>query len=246
MAPVLSTLSLLGGLHLLLQAGTTSAAAIDPRAALSPYVPTSVACPTTPLLRPAKGLGASESAYVTARKSKADVSLAAWLAKTDPAFSNTTLPSLGLAISGGGLRSLLSGAGVFQAFDSRDSTSGTSGLFQSLTYQSGLSGGGWLTSSVAGGNWPTISSIKASLWERTFQDSLLLPENLLFAVAYADIVVDIIDKSKAGYTPTLVDPYGRLLSYMLLNGTSGGVATTLSGLTGLSNFVDHNVSQPHP
>ena len=42
----------------------------------------------------------------------------------------------------------------------------------------------------------------------------------------------------------IADPYGRLLSYQLLNGIDGGVQDTLSGITGLSNFKSFNVPYP--
>ncbi|KAL1305897.1 hypothetical protein AAFC00_004042 [Neodothiora populina] len=244
MAPFLSSLPLLGSAYLLHFATKAGAAAIDTRAALSPYAPIPVSCPSTPLVRSADAVGSSESAYVKQRKAKADVSLAKWLSDTNAAFPTSTLPTLALTLSGGGLRALLTGAGVLQAFDSRDSTAGTAGLFQSSTYQGALSGGAWLTSSLAGNNWPTISSLQSSLWERTFADSLLDPANLLVAVAYAEIVNDIVSKAKAGYEPTLIDVYGRLLGYQLLKGADGGVATTLSDVTGFSNFTSHNVPYP--
>lgn len=243
MAPVTSTLHLLAGLCL---AGQAFGAAIDTRASLSAYAPRSVSCPSTSLLRSADGISSDESTYITARKAKADTSLAEWLAATNSAFSTETLPTLAVSFSGGGLRALMCGAGVIQAFDSRDSTSGTSGLYQSLTYQSGLSGGAWLTSSIAGNNWPTVSSLKTSLWDQAFQDSLLLPDNLLAAVAYAEIVDDIVSKSAAGYEPTIVDAWGRLLGYQLLEGSDGGVDITLSDITSFSNFTAHNVSLFHP
>ena len=149
-----------------------------------------------------------------------------------------------LTTSGGGYRSLLSGAGVIQGLDSRDSDVSTSGLFQGLTYQAGLSGGGWLLSSFAGNNYPTISYLRDNLWEQAFQDSLLDPEFLLAAVAYVAVVDDIILKRAAGFDTTLVDPYGRLLSYQLLEGIDGGVGTTLSSITALSNFTSHAVPFP--
>jgi lysophospholipase len=136
------------------------------------------------------------------------------------------------------------GAGVIQGLDNRDSDVSTSGLYQALTYQAGLSGGSWLLSSLAGNNYPTVTELKTSLWEQAFQDSLLDPEFLLAAVAYAKVVDDIIDKNEAGFPPTLTDPWGRLLSYQLLKGTDGGVATTLSSLTTLSNFTSYNVPYP--
>ena len=113
-----------------------------------------------------------------------------------------------------------------------------------LTYQAGLSGGAWLLSSLAGNNYPTISSLRDSLWEQAFQDSLLLPNFLLTSLAYAAITTDIEAKEDAGFPPTLTDPWGRLLSYQLLKGFNGGVSTTLSGLTQLSNFTSYAVPYP--
>lgn len=61
---------------------------------------------------------------------------------------------------------------------------------------------------------------------------------------YADISADELSKEAAGYEVTVVDPYGRLLSYQLLQGDSGGVQTRLSDLASFSNFTDHNVPYP--
>jgi lysophospholipase len=139
---------------------------------------------------------------------------------------------------------LLLGAGVIQGLDARDSDVSTSGLFQALTYQAGLSGGGWLLSSLAGNNYPTISYLRDNLWEQAFQDSLLDPEFLLAAPAYFEVVGDLLLKNAAGFATTLTDPWGRLLSYQLLEGTDGGVGTTLSSITEFSNFTSHAVPYP--
>jgi lysophospholipase len=106
------------------------------RAALSPYQPESAKCPSTPLVRDATALGSEESSYISSRKAKADVALAAWL-KKQGSFSTGSQPIVALASSGGGYRA---GAGVIKAFDARDSNSSVSGLYQALTYQAGLSG----------------------------------------------------------------------------------------------------------
>lgn len=90
---------------------------------------------STPLVRAATGLSASESTYLSARSPIATAALAKWLSKTNSAFPTTNLPTVALTTSGGGLRSLLTGAGVIQAFDARDSNVGTSGIFQGLTYR---------------------------------------------------------------------------------------------------------------
>ncbi|KAI9813843.1 MAG: hypothetical protein M1827_003633 [Pycnora praestabilis] len=210
----------------------------------SGYAPIAATCPATPLVRPATGISSGESSYLASRKAKASTALSAWLEKTNSGFGTTNLPTVALTTSGGGYRSLLSGAGVIQGFDSRDSNVGTSGVYQGLTYQAGLSGGAWLLSSFAGNNYPTISSLKNNLWKPAFQDSLLLPDNLLAATAYAAVTNDILAKEAAGFPPTLTDPWGRLLSYQLLYGTDGGVSTRLSSISTFSNYTTNNVPFP--
>ncbi|KAK0517478.1 hypothetical protein JMJ35_000633 [Cladonia borealis] len=211
----------------------------------SGYAPVPAVCPSTPLVRTATGISSSESAYLASRLPIASAALGKWLQKVNPSFSTSNLPVVALTTSGGGLRSLLTGAGVVQAFDSRDTDLGTSGLYQGLTYQAGLSGGGWFLSSLAGNNYPTISSLEANLWTPAFADSFLVPANLAAAPAvYEQVVVDILAKQAAGYSPTIVDPYGRLLSYQLLYGPDGGVTDQLASITGLSNFTSHNVPFP--
>jgi hypothetical protein len=74
-----------------------------------------------------------------------------------------------------------------------------------------------------------------------FQDSLFDPSFLLAAIAYLEIATDIWGKAAAGFETTLTDPWGRLLSYMLLSGSDDGVSTTLSSVTELSPFQ----SSPH-
>ena len=225
---------------LILAVGISSSA----QAALSGYAPIPATCPGTALVRTATGLSASESSYISSRAPIASAALGAWLKKVNSAFSTANLPAVALTTSGGGLRSLLTGAGVIQALDSRDSNVGTSGLYQGLTYQAGLSGGGWLLSSFAGNNYPTISNLETTLWTTAFAESLLVPGNLEVGGAYAQISADVVAKNAAGYPPTIVDVYGRLLAYQLLKGPDGGVAIELSSITGFSNFTSHNVPFP--
>lgn len=212
--------------------------------ALSPYAPVTTACPSSSLVRKANGISLLESSYVQQRQAKASAGLAAWLTKTDPTFPTDKLPIVGVTTSGGGYRSLLTGAGVLQALDGRDGMTGLSGLYQGLTYQAGLSGGAWLLSSITGNNWPTITSLKTNLWETAFDESLADPNGALVAAADAAITVDIKAKNAAGFNPTLTDPWGRLLSYQLLTGLDGGVSDTLHGLTANSNFTSRSVPYP--
>ncbi|KAK3620689.1 hypothetical protein LTR22_025492 [Elasticomyces elasticus] len=220
---------------------------LDERQILAnPYAPTTTSCPGSSLVRPATSLNPSESSYVSGRKTVANTALAAWL-KKQGSFSTSSKPVVGFMSSGGGYRALLETAGVVQAFDGRDSNFNTSGLYQGLVYEAGLSGGAWFLSSLAGNNWPTVSYLRDNLWEQAFQNSLLLPANLLSAsglTEYALVTSDIAAKEGAGYDVTIVDPYGRLLSYQLLQGFDGGVNTRMSGLTTLSNFTSRNVPYP--
>ncbi|KAF7867241.1 hypothetical protein EAF04_005324 [Stromatinia cepivora] len=207
------------------------------------YAPTSVTCPSgQSLVRPAAGLSDNEESYRVARKAVADAALKTWLTKTNSGFGTDNLPTIALTHSGGGYRSLLCSAGVVQGLDQRDSQVSTSGLYQAVTYQSGLSGGSWFLSSLAASNYATVSSLRDNIWESAFQDSLVDPDGLGFVVAYAKIVGDLHEKEKAGFHTTLTDPWGRLLSYQLI--ANDGESTTFSSVATLSNFTSHAVPFP--
>jgi lysophospholipase len=89
----------------------------------------------------------------------------------------TALPNIGLAVSGGGYRAMLNGAGAIAAWDSRspgsNATGGLGGLLQSATYLSGLSGGGWLVGSIFTNNFTTIQGAvdSGTIWQ--FDESIL-------------------------------------------------------------------------
>ena len=84
---------------------------------------------------------------------------------TDHQNNVSSLPNIGIAISGGGYRAMLTGAGVLEAFDSRTpnatSDGQLGGLLQSATYLSGLSGGSWLVGSLYTNNFTSVNSILA-------------------------------------------------------------------------------------
>lgn len=212
-------------------------------AATSPYKPTTTACPSGSLVRSGNTeLGDGEAAYIAGRKPKADAALSTWLEKQSAGLgSGSSMPTIALSVSGGGWRTLLTAAGVMQAMDDRDSDSSTAGLLQALTYQIGVSGGGWLLSSWAASNFPTITDLKEALWLSAFDNGLEFPEGWEFLIAYADILADIVEKDDAGYPVSLTDVWARLLSYQLITGDNGGVSVRLSDIKGYSNMVDFNV-----
>lgn len=77
----------------------------------------------------------------------------------------SALPNIGIALSGGGYRAMLNGAGVVEAFDSRTpnstNTGQLGGLLQASTYLSALSGGNWLVGSLFSNNFTSVSDILA-------------------------------------------------------------------------------------
>jgi lysophospholipase len=74
----------------------------------------------------------------------------------------SNLPRIGIALSGGGFRATLNGAGVMQAFDSSNASAlraGTGGILNSSLYITGLSGGAWAVGSWALNGYPNIATM---------------------------------------------------------------------------------------
>ncbi|KAK3110425.1 hypothetical protein LTR53_015297 [Teratosphaeriaceae sp. CCFEE 6253] len=214
------------------------------RRALNAYAPTTAPCPTASIVRPATGPALGEAQYSAARKPVADAALASWLKTVNAGFNTSTLPTLGLAGSGGGYRALLNEAGIVQAMDARDSNSSVAGLYQALSYHAALSGGGWFASSLAAWNWLTVSYLQRKVYEPNLQQSLLLPGGWEVALAYARIFADVTAKAAAGYPVTPGDIYGRLIGWNLFPSPDGGAALPMSGLTAHTNFTAHKIPYP--
>lgn len=180
--------------------------------AVSAYAPEYVTCPDAALVRSADGISSSEASYIASRKPAADAALTSWLATVLPSAATSDLPTIALSNSGGGFRALLTGAGVIQALDARDSDAATAGVYQALTYHAGLSGGAWLLSAIAAGNWPTISQLSDTVWETQFAAGMLDASNSTTVANYQEIAVDIETKAELGFPVSLTDPWGRVLS----------------------------------
>jgi lysophospholipase len=183
-----------------------------------------------PLVRRAKGLGPEEAYYVAERKRRTTVALQDWLTNTDDTFWLNKAPTIGLVVSGGGYRSMLSGAGVVQALDERDSDDRTNGLYQAMTYHGGLSGGSWLLSSIFGNDFETVSTLSDEIWESALLNNSIYPTNVEYAPERPVIQRDMLAKAKAGFSPVVADVWGRFLSYQLLRGEEGGVSRKFSDI----------------
>jgi lysophospholipase len=168
-----------------------------------------------------------------------------------------TLPNVGIAISGGGYRAMLNGAGFIAAADSRTenstNTGGIGGLLQSSTYLSGLSGGAWLVGSVYINNFSTVTALRdgspgSSLWQ--LGNSILKgPSSSGLSIAntadYYNVLVDDVEsKAIAGYETSITDYWGRALSFQLVNASNGGPAYTFSSIARDENFVSGETPFP--
>lgn len=201
------------------------------------YAPIAAQCPSGSLVRAASSINQDEVAYVTRRKVEANKALRGWLAKTGLKFDTASLPIIALATSGGGYRSMLSGAGVVQAMDGTDSSTSTSGLYQALTYHAGLSGGSWLLGSLVGNSGDTrVSALQKDLWIPALKANSIWPTNILISPEGPLVRAALEAKQNAGFDVTVPDTWGRFLSFQLLRGGDGGAGIQLSEVLKLKDF----------
>ena len=172
------------------------------------------------------------------------------------ANNQSALPNIGIAVSGGGYRALLNGAGAIAAFDLReaDATSNghLGGLLQSSTYLGGLSGGGWLVGSLFINNFTTVSALLSdpskTVWE--FDHSIFEgPDKgsiqLLDTADYFHTIENqASDKGDAGFNRSVTDYWGRALSFQLINATDGGPGYTWSSIALADNFMHGDTPFP--
>jgi lysophospholipase len=209
------------------------------------YAPASIPCPTPrPAVRAATDISPEERAWLDLREKNTVSALRTVLTRADIAgldidsymdmFANDTnlAPRVGIALSGGGYRALLNGAGALAAFDDRSSNSTgqgqLGGLLQAATYLSGLSGGSWTVGSLYTQNFTTVESIVeatsgflSSLW-RLDESIFEGPQSISVSRYYRELHDSVKAKVDAGFNKTITDYWGRALSYQLVNATDGG------------------------
>lgn len=179
----------------------------------------------------------------------AEASLRTWFAgiglNTNDYNATTTLPRIALTTSGGGYRSLFTGAVIIQTLDEREQTNKTllSGLLQGITYQTGTSGGAWLLTSFAANNYPTISSLRDLLWIQRFQFFLILPNpaQLDYSVV---ATAQIVGKKEAGFKATAADVWSRNLAFQLIQAPNGGPNVTFDQITSTDAFKSFSLPFP--
>ncbi|EFQ27798.1 lysophospholipase catalytic domain-containing protein [Colletotrichum graminicola] len=247
--------------------------ALDPRALPnSPsggYAPAIVDCPAArPTIRSASSLSPNETAWLTRRRSATvepmrDLLTRAGIPNFDAgayidrlSSSPSQLPNVAIAVSGGGYRALMNGAGFLAAADSRTpgstSAGGIGGLLQSATYLAGLSGGGWLVGSIFSNNFSSVVDLQrgspgSAVWK--FDRSIFSGprDRGISIVNTAEYWRDIsrqVDSKDQGFEVSITDYWGRALSYQLINATDGGPAYTFSSIAESPDFQAG--AQPFP
>ncbi|KAK3995213.1 lysophospholipase catalytic domain-containing protein [Cladorrhinum sp. PSN332] len=231
------------------------------------YAPASVPCPEPrPFIRPGEDLSPNETAWLERRGNATVQAMIDMLDRANisdfdaKAYiqsvvdSGQIVPRVGIAVSGGGYRALMNGAGAISAFDSRtaESTSagGLGGVLQSTTYLSGLSGGSWLVGSLFTQNFTTVDSIiqategfLSELWE--FNETIIEgPAGLSVRNYYQELQDSVDAKFNAGYNKTITDYWGRSLSYQLVNATDGGPGYTFSSISDDTAFTEASIPMP--
>ncbi|TKA83016.1 hypothetical protein B0A55_00829 [Friedmanniomyces simplex] len=238
------------------------------------YTPQTGNCPSNrPTVRAANGLSPQETAWLEVRRNATIQPMRDLLGRLNITGLDTTsyinnhqnnasaLPNIGIAVSGGGYRAMLNGAGILEAFDNRTSNATSAGqlggLLQSTTYLSGLSGGSWLVGSLYANNFSSIDSILAQdtsasgsgdLWQLgndIFTGPATGGIQLLSSVGYYSALQSAVsDKQGAGFDISLTDYWGRALSYQLVNATDGGPAFTWSSIAEQDWFTSGSTPLP--
>lgn len=223
------------------------------------YKPYKELCPVNVnLARPANALSEREQEWLEKRHEKTDKALLEFLKRSnledfDPEeFLSSTNRSIniGLAFSGGGYRAMLSGAGQIAALDDRVPGAlehGLGGLLQSSTYLAGLSGGNWLTGSLALNNWSSVPElIDQGKWDLTHD--IISPGGFDLGKTVArwnEINNDALQKLNTGFNLTATDLWGRALAYGLFGDNDhGGVKLTFSGIKEFDVFKSAELPFP--
>ncbi|KAK4448761.1 lysophospholipase [Podospora aff. communis PSN243] len=223
-------------------------------------------CPAErPVVRPAEGLSADESRWLGQREKATHSALVSVLERTnignidvraylqDIVDDGGTLPRIGIAVSGGGYRALMNGAGALGAFHNRTTAStevgGLGGILQASTYLSGLSGGSWLVGSLYMANFTSVQSIVGAtsgplsqLWQ--FNETIIEGPATLSTRDYYQQIQDAVDaKANAGYHTTITNTWGRspspayTLSSAFDNGTLAPDAPCVRGVDNIGFIV---------
>lgn len=220
------------------------------------YAPQTTSCPNGQIVRTG-GVLEQEKEYLSLRRQKMNKALAEFLGRSgidldiQDFINNNNEINIAHAFSGGGYRAMLNGAGSLAAIDSR--TPGSSdqgqlgGLFQAASYVSGLSGGGWLMTSLYFNEIPTVGDLLAdpNLWD--LQNPIFTEGGLnVFETMdqWRNILSDVSEKMLAGFPVSITDTWGRALARQFIGLDDGGPGVQWSDLKQSNWFQDQDAPYP--
>ncbi|OAV87732.1 hypothetical protein PTTG_02953 [Puccinia triticina 1-1 BBBD Race 1] len=224
------------------------------------YEPIVVPCPANLTVRVAGTdsdfLSQKEANYISQKAAKSTSLWVAYLTRaaladfdvanftTRNLVAGETVPNVGIAMSGGGNRALIGGAGMLDAFDNRNPDAvdaGTGGILQLANYITGLSGGSWLIGSWATSNFPTFTSLNQTVWRLT--EATTYTDWNSFK-RYPKAILQAKKKSKSGFPTSLVDIQSYFLSRGLINGTHEGSKVLFSSIRNTTEYINHEAPFP--
>ncbi|KKF95145.1 Lysophospholipase [Ceratocystis platani] len=230
------------------------------------YAPATVDCPSDrPTIRAASsGLSSEESDWLKLRKPKTEAAFIEFVQRANISgfdaasylAQDNAQPRIATAVSGGGYRALMYGAGVLKAADNRTAgtldNGGIGGLLQSTTYLTGLSGGSWLVGSLYMNNFTAVGDMQnnENVWQ--FQNSIFKgpPNNDKEILGsshlgyFSQLESQVDDKRDADFEVSLTDYWGRALAYQLIAAPNGGAAYTFSSIANSTEFTQADVPMP--
>ena len=224
------------------------------------YAPVYVDCPSGfEFVRPAsQGLSPVEARWLHNRKRIVTYALADYLNRlglkdfnvgqyVDGLYKSnySAVPTIALAISGGGFASAYTGTGALNALDNRvdaANTAGTGGLLQSMSYLTGQSGGSWPPFSFATSNFPTAEEI-LNYWQPEINRFAATTNGTHAATEYS-YFEDVAAKAEAGFNVSVADLLSRSTAYEFVMGPKGGLGVTLSSIVNQTKFKEWQMPFP--
>lgn len=246
--------------------------------ALSGYTPYELECPTDSLLREGNSISNDEAQWLKSRQKRTTKALTKFIESKNldvdvrSLFSNSSRPAnIAVAVSGGGYRAMLVGAGELAALDGRlETDSPLAGVLDLASYLGGLSGGAWLVGLLSLQNWPLVQDIvlrnSPDIWNLTLSHSLVDTSRILslgwdvLTLNYKSLMThvrfwnepagqgiqnDIVTKQEAGFHTSITDVWGRGLAHQLLINAGNWLdSVTWSQITEIDAFANHEMPFP--
>ena len=151
-------------------------------------------------------------------------------------------PIFGIAFSGGGFRASLNAASMYYALDERAQITPGSGIFQSLSYMTGLSGGSWFVGAVSIHDFPTADKLVSNVWNYFQREPLSASQGLSWLQYWLLITARVKAKRDAGFPVSAVDYWTNIIAPCVLG--SSAIEASWSAVQNTSAFQAKRMPYP--